>query len=213
MKMNPDYTLYLVTDDKLCSEETLEKGVEEAILGGVTIVQLREKAENSRDFYETARRVKTLCDRYSIPLIINDRVDIALAVNAAGVHLGQEDLPCTAARKILGSEKIIGVTAKTLEQAKKAEKDGADYLGCGAMYLSTAKPGALPMTKETLSDILKTVSIPVVAIGGINETNASEIVPLGVNGLAVVSAIIAAKDIRKAASRLKKCILENDISG
>ena len=193
MKPVMDYTLYLVTDEALCSAPTLEEGVEQALKGGATLVQLREKETNSRDFYEQALKVKAVCDRYQVPLIINDRLDIALAVDAAGVHLGQEDLPCAAAKKILGEDKIIGVTAKTLSQALEAEKAGADYLGCGAMHLSTA--------------------IPVVAIGGINAENAGEIVAAGVNGLAVVSAIIAAPDIKKAAEELKKIILRNDISG
>ncbi len=207
MKPAIDYTLYLVTDEKLCSAPTIEAGVEQAILGGVTLVQLREKDTDSRTFFNTALRVKTVCDRHHVPLIINDRLDIALAVDAAGVHLGQEDIPCSAARRVLGPDKIIGVTAKTLSQALSAQKDGADYLGCGAMYLSTAKPGALPMRKETLSEILSAVNIPVVAIGGLNAENAPEIVPLGVNGLAVVSAVIAAPDIQKAAEDLKRVIL------
>ena len=213
MKPVMDYTLYLVTDEALCSAPTLEKGVEQALKGGATLVQLREKETNSRDFYEQALKVKAVCDRYQVPLIINDRLDIALAVDAAGVHLGQEDLPCAAAKKVLGEDKIIGVTAKTLSQALEAEKAGADYLGCGAMHLSTAKPGALPMSLDTLRSILGAVKIPVVAIGGINAENAGEIVAAGVNGLAVVSAIIAAPDIKKAAEELKKIILRNDISG
>ena len=148
-----------------------------------------------------------------MPLIINDRLDIAQAVNAAGVHLGAEDIPVDAARKILGDDKIIGATAKTLAQALAAEKNGADYLGCGAMYLSTAKPGALPMSKETLSEILAAVHIPVVAIGGIGEGNVQEIIPLGINGVAVVSAIIAQEDITAAAARLRRLIEESNISG
>lgn len=213
MKPTFDLTLYLVTDSGLNAAASLPDAVEQAIKGGVTLVQLREKTADSRDFYEKALQVKAVTDRYGVPLIINDRLDIALAVDAAGVHLGQEDLPCVAAKKILGEDKIIGVTAKTLSQALEAEKAGADYLGCGAMHLSTAKPGALPMSLDTLRSILGAVKIPVVAIGGINAENAGEIVAAGVNGLAVVSAIIAAPDIKKAAEELKKIILRNDISG
>ncbi len=213
MKRDFDLTLYLVTDSELNTARSLPDAVEQAIIGGVTLVQLREKTASSRDFYEQAREVKAVTDRYGIPLIINDRVDIALAVDAAGVHLGQEDIPASAARKILGPEKIIGVTAKTLPQALSAEKDGADYLGCGAMYVSSTKPGALPMSRETLREILAAVHIPVVAIGGINERNVQEIIPLGVNGAAVVSAIIGQKDIAAAAAELRRMISQSDISG
>lgn len=213
MKPTFDLTLYLVTDSGLNAAASLPDAVEQAIKGGVTLVQLREKTADSRDFYEKALQVKAVTDRYGVPLIINDRLDIAQAVNAAGVHLGAEDIPVDAARKILGDDKIIGATAKTLAQALAAEKDGADYLGCGAMYLSTAKPGALPMSKEMLSEILATVHIPVVAIGGISERNVQEIIPLGVNGVAVVSAIIAQEDITAAAARLRRLIDESNISG
>ena len=151
MKPTFDLNLYLVTDSGLNAAASLPDAVEQAIKGGVTLVQLREKTADSRDFYEKALQVKAVTDRYGVPLIINDRLDIAQAVNAAGVHLGAEDIPVDAARKILGDDKIIGATAKTLAQALAAEKNGADYLGCGAMYLSTAKPGALPMSQETLS--------------------------------------------------------------
>ncbi len=213
MKPTFDLTLYLVTDSGLNAAASLPDAVEQAIKGGVTLVQLREKTADSRDFYEKALQVKAVTDRYGVPLIINDRLDIAQAVNAAGVHLGAEDIPVDAARKILGDDKIIGATAKTLAQALAAEKNGADYLGCGAMYLSTAKPGALPMSKETLSEILAAVHIPVVAIGGISERNVQEIIPLGVNGVAVVSAIIAQEDITAAAARLRRLIDESNISG
>ena len=213
MKPTFDLTLYLVTDSGLNAAASLPDAVEQAIKGGVTLVQLREKTADSRDFYEKALQVKAVTDRHGVPLIINDRLDIAQAVNAAGVHLGAEDIPVDAARKILGDDKIIGATAKTLAQALAAEKNGADYLGCGAMYLSTAKPGALPMSKETLSEILAAVHIPVVAIGGISERNVQEIIPLGVNGVAVVSAIIAQEDITAAAARLRRLIDESNISG
>ena len=213
MKPTFDLTLYLVTDSGLNTAASLPDAVEQAIKGGVTLVQLREKTADSRDFYEKALQVKAVTDRYSVPLIINDRLDIAQAVNAAGVHLGAEDIPVDVARKILGDDKIIGATAKTLAQALAAEKAGADYLGCGAMYLSTAKPGALPMSRETLAEILAAVHIPVVAIGGIGEGNVQEIIPLGVNGVAVVSAIIAQEDITAAAARLRRLIDESNISG
>lgn len=213
MKPTFDLTLYLVTDSELNTADSLPAAVQQAIQGGVTLVQLREKTANSRAFYEKALQVKAVTDRYQIPLIINDRLDIALAVDAAGVHLGQEDIPVSAARRLLGPDKIIGATAKTLEQALAAERDGADYLGCGSMYLSTAKPGALPMSRETLTEILSAVHIPVVAIGGIGASNVQEIIPLGVNGVAVVSAIITQQDITAAAAKMRELIEESNISG
>ena len=187
--------------------------MEQAIRGGVTLVQLREKNTDSRKFLETALRVREVTDRYGIPLIINDRVDIALACDAAGVHLGQSDIPCTIARKILGPNKLIGVTAKTVEQAVQAEQDGADYLGCGALFHSGAKPEAQPMTLSTLSQILAAVHIPVTAIGGINVDNLHLPVEAGVNGVAVVSAILGQPDVSAAARKLREKIEAANPSG
>ena len=212
MKPQFDLTLYLVTDPRLSGGDLPGK-VEQAIRGGVTLVQLREKNTDSRKFLETALRVREVTDRYGIPLIINDRVDIALACDAAGVHLGQSDIPCTIARKILGPNKLIGVTAKTVEQAVQAEQDGADYLGCGALFPSGVKPEAQPMTLSTLSQILAAVDIPVTAIGGINADNLHLPVEAGVNGVAVVSAILGQPDVSAAARKLREKIEAANPSG
>lgn len=212
MKPQFDLTLYLVTDPKLSGGDLPGK-VEAAIQGGVTLVQLREKAADSRQFLETALRVREVTDRYGIPLIINDRIDIALACNAAGVHLGQQDIPCKIAREILGPDKLIGVTAKTVEQAIQAERDGADYLGCGALFPSGAKPEAQPMTLSTLSEILASVHIPVTAIGGINAENVHLPVEAGTNGVAVVSAILGQPDVSAAARKLREKIEAANPSG
>ena len=169
MKTNSEiYQLYLVTDRELMSTKTLEEAVEKAIDGGCTMVQLREKNLSSRDFYNTAKALKEFLQTRGVPLIINDRVDIALAVDADGVHIGQSDLPLHEARKILGNERIIGVTAPTLPLALEAENNGADYLGVGAVFGTTTKKDAKKNTIEILSEIAHTVKIPVVAIGGIN---------------------------------------------
>lgn len=212
MKPQFDLTLYLVTDPKLSGGDLPGK-VETAIQGGVTLVQLREKTADSRQFLETALRVREVTDRYGIPLIINDRIDIALACNAAGVHLGQQDIPCKIAREILGPDKLIGVTAKTVEQAIQAERDGADYLGCGALFPSGAKPEAQPMTLSTLSEILASVHIPVTAIGGINAENVHLPVEAGANGVAVVSAILGQPDVSAAARKLREKIEAANPSG
>lgn len=212
MKPQFDLTLYLVTDPKLSGGDLPGK-VEAAIQGGVTLVQLREKTADSRQFLETALRVREVTDRYGIPLIINDRIDIALACNAAGVHLGQQDIPCKIAREILGPDKLIGVTAKTVEQAIQAERDGADYLGCGALFPSGAKPEAQPMTLYTLSEILASVHIPVTAIGGINAENVHLPVEAGANGVAVVSAILGQPDVSAAARKLREKIEAANPSG
>lgn len=201
-KENLDYTLYLCTDRGLMSTDTLEKAVEEAILGGVTMVQLREKDCSSREFYETALRIKKITDAYEVPLLINDRVDIALAVDADGVHIGQSDLPVKIARKILGKDKIIGVSARNVAQALEAEQNGADYLGVGAMYATGTKKDAKVTSKEELLKIRQAVKIPIVVIGGINQKTLSNFKGIGINGLAVVSAVIAAKDIKAAAAEM-----------
>lgn len=203
MKPDFDLSLYLVTDRDLMSTTTLEQAVEQAIEGGVTLVQLREKDASSLDFYHTALGVKRLTDAKGIPLIINDRVDIALAVNAAGVHVGQEDLPAKTVRAILGEEKLLGVSVSTVEEALQAERDGADYLGVGAMFATGTKTDAQLVSMEELRKIRSAVSIPIVVIGGIN----AKTIPLfrgsGIDGVAVVSAIVAAKDIAAAARSLK----------
>ena len=179
----------------------------------MTLVQLREKEADSRKFLDTALRVREVTERYRVPLIINDRIDIALACDAAGVHLGQQDIPCAIARKILGPDKLIGVTAKTVKQALQAEQDGADYLGCGALFPSGAKPEAQPMTLSTLSEILAAVHIPVTAIGGISADNVHLPVEAGANGVAVVSAILGQPDVCAAARKLREKIEAANPSG
>ncbi len=203
MKKNEiDYTLYLCTDRGLMSTDTLEEAVEQAVQGGCTVVQLREKDCTSLEFYETARSIKKITDRYGVPLIINDRVDIALAVDADGVHVGQSDLPASVVRRILGPDKIIGVSAGTLAEALQAEAEGADYLGVGAMYATSTKEDADVTTIEELKEIRKAVGIPIVVIGGINKNTLENFKGYGINGLAVVSAVIAADDIKAAAGEL-----------
>ncbi len=199
-----DYTLYLCTDRDLMSTPTLEEAVEAAIRGGVTIVQLREKNCSSREFYDTAVSIKAVCDRHQVPLIINDRLDIALAVDAAGVHVGQSDLPADRARAILGPGRIIGVSTATPEEAMKAKADGADYIGVGAMFATGTKQHTRPVTMERLAEIRRSVDLPIVVIGGVNETNCAQFNGTGVDGLAVVSAIIAKPDIEAAARELRR---------
>lgn len=201
--MTTDYTLYLVTDRSLMSTETLGEAVEQAILGGCTMVQLREKDSSSLDFYQLARGIKKITDRFHIPLMINDRIDIALAVDAAGVHIGQSDLPAAIARKIMGEGMLLGVSAASVREAVQAQNDGADYLGVGAMFSTDTKTDARLVTKEELQKIRQAVSLPIVAIGGIKKENAEELCAVPVDGLAVVSAIIAQPDIRQAAAELK----------
>ena len=207
-KSEIDYTLYLCTDRILMSTNTLEEAVEQAILGGCSLIQLREKQSSSREFFEMAKRIKAITDRYRVPLIINDRIDIALAVDAAGVHLGQEDIPAKEARRIMGEEKVIGVSARTVELARKAVEDGADYLGVGAMFATNTKGNAKVIGKEKLKEIRAAVSIPIVAIGGINHSNAAQLVDTGINGLAVVSSVIGASDIQAAARKMRTIFIK-----
>ncbi len=197
MKNKIDYTLYLCTDRDLMSTDTIEESVEQAVKGGCTVVQLREKNCSSKEFYELAVRVKEITDRYHVPLIINDRVDIALAVDAAGVHIGQSDLPASVVRNIIGKDKILGVSAARREEALKAVEDGADYLGVGAMFATNTKTDARPVTMEELKGIRAAVSIPIVVIGGINMNTLERFKGTGIDGLAVVSAIIAEKTLKR----------------
>lgn len=207
MKNKIDYTLYLCTDRDLMSTDTIEESVEQAVKGGCTVVQLREKNCSSKEFYELAVRVKEITDKYHVPLIINDRVDIALAVDAAGVHIGQSDLPASVVRNIIGKDKILGVSAARQEEALKAVEDGADYLGVGAMFATNTKTDARPVTMEELKGIRAAVSIPIVVIGGINMNTLERFKGTGIDGLAVVSAIIAEKDIEAAARNMYQAFL------
>lgn len=201
--MKPDYSLYLVTDRMHMSTRTLGEAVEQAIAGGCTLVQLREKEISSLDFYVLASEIKKITDGYGIPLIINDRIDIAMAVGAAGVHIGQNDIPADIARKMVGKDMLLGVSAASVEEAVNAAIAGADYLGVGAMFPTRTKPDAGFVSMEELGRIRRAVDIPIVVIGGISKGNAMLFQPMGIDGLAVVSAVIAQPDIKKSAADLK----------
>ena len=203
MKKKIDYSIYLVTDQNLMSTNTLYEAVEQAIIGGCTVVQLREKELSSLDFYNVASEIRTLTNKYDIPLIINDRIDIALAVGANGVHVGQEDIPVAVARKILGTDMELGVSVRNVDEALQAVKDGANCLGVGAMCLTATKEDAALVTMDELRRIRQAVKIPIVVIGGINKENAASFKTAGADGLAVVSAIISQKDIAMATRELK----------
>lgn len=209
MKKNEiDYTLYLCTDRELMSTKTLEEAVERAIKGGCTVIQLREKDCTSQEFYETGKRIHEITKRFNVPLIINDRVDIALAVDADGVHVGQSDLPAAVVRSIIGEDKIVGVSATNLSEAKQAVLDGADYLGIGAMYQTNTKTDARTVTMEELKEIRSAVDVPVVVIGGINQKTLDNFKGMGIDGLAVVSAVIAADNIEQAAQDMAAAFRE-----
>lgn len=203
MKPKIDYTLYLVTDREIMSTEKLETAVEQAILGGCTVVQLREKNCSSLEFFEIAIKIKEITDRYKIPLIINDRIDIALAVDATGVHIGQSDIPAKIARKLIGDNKILGVSASNFEEAIMAYKDDADYLGVGAMFSTGTKTDARFISIDELVQIRENIPLPIVVIGGINKATIPKFQGIDINGFAVVSAIISQPDIRAAAQNLK----------
>ena len=194
--------LYAVTDRAWLNGETLYQQVEKTLKGGATFIQLREKNLDREDFRAEAIEIQKLCKEYGVPFVINDEVSIAKDIDADGVHLGQDDMDPETARKLLGPDKIIGVTAKTVEQAKTAERKGADYLGSGAVFGSTTKLDAKPMSKELLKEITSSVDIPVVAIGGINAENAKTLKGTGIAGIAVVGGIFANDDIKLAAEQL-----------
>ena len=202
MKPRVDYSLYLCTDRELMTSDTIEEGVELAIKGGVTIVQLREKNCLGKEFLRIARSVKEVTDAYEIPLIINDRIDIAVAVDADGVHLGQKDIPAGVAREMLGKHKIIGVSAYNAELALLAQKDGADYIGVGDVFGTSTKADTHHVSYEELLKIRKTVKIPIVAIGGVKPEHMPRLTGTGVDGVAVVSAVLGAKNITEAAEEM-----------
>ena len=197
-----DLRLYAVTDRRWLGEKTLKEAVKEALKGGATFIQLREKNMDSDEILKEAFEIKELCGMYGAPFVINDDVDMALACDADGVHVGQKDMEASEARKRLGSGKIIGVSVRTVEQAAAAEAAGADYLGVGAVFSTGSKADAERITKETLKDICSAVDIPVIAIGGVNSENVKELAGTGVCGAAVISAIFGADDIKKAAGKL-----------
>ena len=198
-----DLLLYAVTDRHWLDGRKLADVVKESLDGGVTFVQLREKTLEDDKFLEEARELKELCREYKVPFVINDNVDIAIAMDADGVHVGQSDMEAGNVREKLGPDKIIGVSAQTVEQAVLAEKRGADYLGVGAVFHTGSKDDAVVVSHETLKAICEAVSIPVIAIGGISVNNVSELAGSGIVGIAVISAIFAAKDIKKATEDLK----------
>ncbi len=194
--------LYAVTT----SDANVDSQVEKAILGGATFIQLRAKDLTFSQFLSLAKKVKKVTDKYKIPFVINDNVEVAVAVNADGVHLGQSDLQLVEARNVLGANKIIGVSAQTLEEALKAQRNGADYIGVGAMFKTTSKCDASYVSVEQLSEICNGVTIPVVAIGGINKNNISTLSRSGISGVAVISAIFNANDIRNSTEELLKIL-------
>ena len=189
--------LYAVTDRSWLRGQMLFEQVEQALSGGTTLVQLREKEMDEDAFLREAVDMAKLCHRYGVPLLINDNVDIAMRSGADGVHVGQDDMAADAVRRILGADMILGVTAKTVEQAVRAQEAGADYLGSGAVFGSLTKLNAKPMTKELLTSICHAVSIPVVAIGGVDRHNILELAGTDIAGVAVVSGVFAAEDIEK----------------
>ena len=202
MKPVIDYSIYLVTDEACLHGRPLLECVEEALAAGVTLVQYRAKAADGGVLYAEACKLKELCDKYNVPLIINDRLDIALAVGAAGVHLGQDDLPCAVARRLLGEDFIIGVSAHNPAEAVKAVSEGADYLGCGAVFGTATKHDVAKLGLENLRAIRKAVAVPMVGIGGITADNYAEVLATGADGAAIVSGILAQKDIGAAVKKL-----------
>lgn len=202
MKSTIDYSIYLVTDEACLHGRPLLKCVEEALAAGVTLVQYRAKAADGGVLYAEACKLKELCDKYSVPLIINDRLDIALAVGAAGVHLGQDDLPCAVARRLLGEDFIIGVSAHNPAEAVQAVSEGADYLGCGAVFGTATKHDVAKLGLENLRAIRKAVAVPMVGIGGITADNYAEVLATGADGAAIVSGILAQDDIGAVVKKL-----------
>lgn len=198
-----DTSLYFITDSTGFSEEEFLRRTEEALQGGVTLLQLREKNRTTREYLSLAEKVHVLTRRYGVPLLIDDRLDVAMAMDAEGVHLGQSDLPIHIARRILGPDKIVGATAKTVPQAAEAYGQGADYLGVGAIYPTTTKVKTVLTSTDTLRDICKAVPIPVNAIGGLNKTNIDVLCGIPIAGICVVSAIMKADDPRQAAVDLR----------
>lgn len=204
MKAQPDYSIYLVTDDGCLQGRALIDCVREALEGGVTLVQYRAKTASSAEMYAEVLQLKALCDSFNVPLIINDRLDIAMAVGAAGVHLGQDDLPCAAARKLLGEDYIIGVSAHNPAEAKTALQSGADYLGCGAVFGTATKADVKKLGTDGLAAICREKGLPIVGIGGVTADNYREVRAAGADGAAIVSGILAQPDIRATVEAIAK---------
>lgn len=203
-----ELTLYLVTGRYDFDEESFLNVIKTACENGVTLVQLREKEATTNDFYRLAQKVKDLTDRFDVPLIINDRVDVCLAVDAAGVHIGDDELPIEVVRRLIGNDKILGVSAKDVERAREAEKAGADYLGVGAIYPTKTKKNLARTSIETLKTIVSSVEIPIVAIGGLKENNIDALRHTGVAGVSVVTELMLAEDVAQKTQGLKKAVLE-----
>lgn len=202
--MKLDLSLYLVTDKRNKTDDEFLKIIEEAINGGTTVVQIREKEGETLDFYNLALKVKEITSKYNVPLIVNDRIDVALAIKSEGVHIGQTDMPADVARSLIGDEMILGVSASTVKEARKAEKDGADYIGTGAVFPTATKDDAPSITKDDLKEVTGSINIPTVAIGGITLENASELAGTGISGISVVSAIMNSEDPKTASENLLK---------
>ena len=203
-----DTSLYFITDSTGFAEEEFLRRTEAALQGGVTFLQLREKDKTTREYIALAQKVHEITKRYNVPLIIDDRVDVALAVDAEGVHVGATDMPVAAARKLMGENKIVGATAKTVPWAKEAYAQGADYLGVGAIYPTTTKVKTVLTSTDTLREICNAVAIPVNAIGGLNKDNIDVLAGIPIDGICVVSAIMKAENPRKAAMELKERAME-----
>lgn len=204
-----DYSLYLCTNSEINIDYPLEYCVEQAILVGVTIVQIREKGKNYNEFFQIASRIKKVTDKYNIPLIINDNLEVAKNIKADGIHIGQNDISCLEARKILGPKKIIGVTVTNLSEAKKAIEDGASYLGVGAIYKSTTKKDALVVGVDKLRKIADYSSIPVIVIGGINKNTIPILEGIKIDGYAMIRPILAQENIIDSTKKLKRLIYNN----
>ena len=202
-----DLSLYLITDSQGLSDEEFFDRIETALMAGVTMVQLREKELSAREIYQKAVKLKEICRKYNVPLIMNDRLDIALAAGLDGVHLGANDLPIARAREILGESKIIGATAKTVDAAKMAEKDGTDYFGIGAFFATDTKTDALVLTPAEIKEVTSSVNIPAVGIGGLNAENIEIIENCGLSGAALSNAVMRSDNIEKTVKELKEKIL------
>lgn len=205
MKFNRESLLmYAITDRRWLHGKTLEQAVEEALQGGATFIQLREKDLEGEHLEQEALSVQKICQKHNVPFILDDNVALAKKINADGVHVGQHDMAADQVRRILGPDKIVGVSARTVEDALRAEREGASYLGVGAVFPTGSKNDASPVSRKTLKEICEAVSIPVIAIGGITAENVTELKGTGIAGVAVISAVFAQKDIRQAAEYLKK---------
>lgn len=202
-----DWTLYVITDAQLSRGRSHLEVAREAIKGGASLIQFRDKEMTTRELVETARRLKELTKKKGVPFIINDRLDVALAVDADGVHVGQDDMPAALTRQLIGPDKILGVSASTVEEALQAEREGADYVSASPVFTTPTKPDAPPPTGlEGLRAIVEAVNLPVIAIGGINEENVTEVMEAGAQGVAVISAVVSAPDIAAASRRLRETV-------